>query len=344
MSSSVFSNYSVLLLPICSAVALLLCLAAQPIGRRMGLLDVPGGRKSHRKPTPLMGGLCLLIGFYPWVALWLWLNPAPAPGLLPALGCAAILTVLGMIDDRRHLSATFRLLFCLLLITATLWSTPNLILQKISWNLDGGSFVLGRSGLLLSVVSITALIQAANLADGKNGLLIGMSLAWLYFLATPLPDSLDTILLSLAAVLIVLLAFNLSGRLFLGDGGSYGLATLLGFLALLGSTAPVVPISSDQFALIFLLPAIDMVRLMVSRLARRQSPFAGDRDHLHHHLLAAFGWPGGLVVYLMMVVLPSFVASGAPRNTLVIIALTIAAYFAVIAYARHLGQRRTASG
>lgn len=288
-----------------------------------------------------MGGVCLLIGFYPWVALWAALGPQAA--MLPQLtiiGCSTLLTIVGLLDDRQHLPASFRLITCVLLISLTLFIVPDLVLRQISWNYDTGAAGLPIGRFAYSALCIVALIQAANLADGKNGLLIGLSLAWVYFLMIELPASLSPMLLALSGMLIVLLSFNLSGRLFLGDGGSYGLATFIGFMALLTANSPTGDASSDQIALIFLLPVIDMLRLIIVRVARGKSPFAGDRDHLHHHLLTAFGWPGGLVVYLMTAILPSFIAAAAPRHTLTLIAITIAAYFVVIAYAHRVSRRK----
>lgn len=282
-----------------------------------------------------------MLGFYPWVALWVLLGPGE--DLVPQLtitACSALLTLLGILDDRRHLPATFRLLSCALLISLALFIVPGLILQQISWNYGAGAAGVPVGRFAYSALCIIALIQAANLADGKNGLLIGLSLAWVYFLMVELPAGMSPMLLALIGVLIVLLSFNLSGRLFLGDGGSYGLATFIGFLALLTANSPASDASSDQIALIFLLPVIDMLRLIIVRVARGKSPFAGDRDHLHHHLLTAFGWPGGLVVYLMTATLPSFIAAAAPRHTLSLIAMTVVAYFLVIIYARRVSRRK----
>lgn len=336
-----YSAYSALLPPICSAITLWLCLGADPIARYAKLLDVPGGRKSHRQPTPLMGGVCLLVGFYPWVALWTLLGPgADVVPQLTIIACSALLTLLGIFDDRRHLPASFRLLSCAVLISLTLFIVPDLVLQQISWNYGTGAVGLPVGRFAYSALCIVALIQAANLADGKNGLLIGLSLAWVYFLMGELPTGMSPMLLALTGVLIVLLSFNLSGRLFLGDGGSYGLATFIGLMALLTANSPASDASSDQIALIFLLPVIDMLRLIIVRVSQGRSPFAGDRDHLHHHLLAAFGWPGGLVVYLMTATLPSFIAAAAPRHTLSLIAMTVVAYFLVIVYARRASRHK----
>ena len=332
MSSSFFPFYTVLFVPLCALSTLLLCLFADSIAARLGLLDIPGGRKSHPHPTPLIGGLAFLLAFCPWAVIWgLLAPPEIARFLLIALACSAVTAVLGLLDDRRHISASLRLAICFAAILSTLLVAPVLVTQKITWNHGLGLIVIpSPGGIILCVLSIVALIQGANLADGKNGLLISLCLVWLYFLSVAADQSLHIILLSLSGVLMVLLAFNLSGRLFLGDGGSYGLATFIGLCALFIAKDPATKAASDQIALIFLLPVMDMIRLMTTRAIRGLSPFAGDRDHLHHHLLTAFGWPGGLAVYLMLAALPSLVVASAPRWTMTIILITILAYLAAI--------------
>jgi UDP-GlcNAc:undecaprenyl-phosphate GlcNAc-1-phosphate transferase len=60
--------------------------------------------------------------------------------------------------------------------------------------------------------------------------------------------------------------------------------------------------------LLFLVPVLDSFRLTFVRLARGQSPMAGDRDHLHHHLQNRFGWPNGLYLYLLLALAPATLA------------------------------------
>lgn len=331
-------------LPIISpGIALLLCLFAEPISRGLGLIDNPGGRKSHKSPTPLMGGIVLLCSFFPLVALWaISRDPETAHIGIAAMTCGAILTILGMIDDRRHLSATLRLAICFAVTAMTVWAVPQFQISAITWNYRTDGVTIGPFAIAATVLCVVSLIQAANMADGKNGLLISLCLGWSFVLRGWMPTSFEMPMLMLISVLLVLLAFNLSGKLFLGDGGSYGLATFIGLLAAYCSNNGRHPISADQFGLLFLLPVLDMIRLLGARTMRGQSPFGGDRDHLHHHLLRAFGWPGGLVVYLMGSVLPSLLAASAPRHTLLIIAMTIAGYFALIYYARRIGNQKEA--
>src|SRR5436305_8273396 len=93
---------------------------------KMGLVDDPGGRKTHSRPTPLAGGLgvftgLVLTGAIGALALSLHvLEPSADSRLeyglshrLPQLigiGCgAAAMLSLGLIDDRYELSAALKL-------------------------------------------------------------------------------------------------------------------------------------------------------------------------------------------------------------------------------------------
>src|SRR5690606_33596408 len=37
-------------------------LALKPVAGKAGLVDIPGGRKNHRVPTPLVGGIGIFLG------------------------------------------------------------------------------------------------------------------------------------------------------------------------------------------------------------------------------------------------------------------------------------------
>jgi UDP-GlcNAc:undecaprenyl-phosphate GlcNAc-1-phosphate transferase len=87
---------------------------------------------------------------------------------------------------------------------------------------------------------------------------------------------------------------------------------------------------SDDVALLFAVPLFDTIRLMVVRLARSQSPFEGDRDHLHHHLHARLGWPRGLLVYLTLVAVPNTAAVIWPGTGWMWLGLTLLLYALVM--------------
>jgi UDP-GlcNAc:undecaprenyl-phosphate/decaprenyl-phosphate GlcNAc-1-phosphate transferase len=298
------------------SVALMLCLFASHISLWLGIMDIPNERKQHHEATPLMGGVVLHLAFMPAAAVAI-LIATPAqwtPPLLVWLACVAAMTVVGIADDKRSLAARDRLLISFLVFGSAAIVDPLFNVRILSFEYFNFAFGLGTGwiAIIFTTICCVGLVNAVNMADGKNGLVIGLCLGWISLLALRAPDHLLPLLGSLAAVLVVLMAFNLKGRLFLGDGGAYGIATAIGLLAIASYNTPGVhagrAISADELVLIFSVPVIDSFRLTIVRLLRGQSPMTADRDHLHHHLQNRFGWPGGLVVYMIIALLPSAAA------------------------------------
>jgi UDP-GlcNAc:undecaprenyl-phosphate/decaprenyl-phosphate GlcNAc-1-phosphate transferase len=163
--------------------------------------------------------------------------------------------------------------------------------------------------IIFTMICCVGLVNAVNMADGKNGLVIGLCLGWLALLGSRAPTALLPVIGLLGVSLTVLLFFNLRGKLFLGDGGAYGLSSAIGLLAIMiyNSAGPhtVRAISADELMLLFAVPVIDSFRLTFVRMRQGRSPMSADRDHLHHHLQARFGWPAGLIVYLLIALLPA---------------------------------------
>jgi UDP-GlcNAc:undecaprenyl-phosphate GlcNAc-1-phosphate transferase len=123
--------------------------------------------------------------------------------------------------------------------------------------------------------------------------------------------------------------------LFLGDGGTYGLAAAFGLTAVWFHRYDGGLLSEAQISSLFLIPGFDMVRLIVSRRRRGASPFAADHDHLHHHLDDWIGWRRGLLVYLGLVAVPVVLAFSVPNWGGEALLFGAAAYLAVLATARH---------
>jgi UDP-GlcNAc:undecaprenyl-phosphate/decaprenyl-phosphate GlcNAc-1-phosphate transferase len=146
------------------------------------------------------------------------------------------------------------------------------------------------------------------MADGKNGLVIGLCLGWLGLLATRAPAVTLPIFSVVAAAFLVLLLFNLRGKLFLGDGGTYGIATAVALLSVALYNMPGDHsgrlLTADELMLLFAVPVLDSFRLTALRLREGRSPMSPDRNHFHHHLLRWFGWPGGLIVYWICALAP----------------------------------------
>lgn len=296
-------------------LALVIGLLAAPLGRALGLMDWPdtdGGRKRHARVTPLVGGLAVMLAVVAAILIsamqgvTLALGGAVADLHLGWLAAAVgLMYLIGASDDRFHLSPVARLLAALVVLMLVVIEAPDFALAFLYFGGGAKLWLLGAAGAGFTLLCLIGLLNAVNMADGKNGVVIGMGLVWSAVLALHLPPAMLPVLAAVAGALAVLFVFNMGGRLFLGDGGSYALSALFGLLSILAYNHGFESWRADDAALLFAVPVLDTIRLMVVRLARGRSPFDGDRDHLHHHLHARLDWPRGLVVYLAMMGLPN---------------------------------------
>jgi len=339
--SAAFLQLLVLMAGLGAGAALFVGLFATPIGRAMGLLDWPdtdGGRKRHDRVTPLVGGLAvvLAVGLAAVFSLGmrgfdLELGGPVTARHVTALGLGVgAMYLIGASDDRFHLSPVLRLLAALVVLMLVIAEAPDFGLEFLLFGGGGQLWLLGGVGAGFTLLCLLGLLNAVNMADGKNGIVIGMALIWSCVLALHVPAGVLPVLVSVAGALAVLLWFNLTGRLFLGDGGSYALSALFGLMAIMAYNHDFANWRAGDVALLFAVPVLDTVRLMGVRLAGRQSPFEGDRDHLHHHLHARMGWPRGLIVYLAMVALPNLGATILPETGWMWLALTAALFVMVL--------------
>jgi UDP-GlcNAc:undecaprenyl-phosphate GlcNAc-1-phosphate transferase len=188
-------------------------------------------------------------------------------------------------------------------------------------------------GISFTLLCFVGLLNAVNMADGKNGIVIGQALIWSAILMLRLPPTMVPLISAIAGALAVLLVFNMKGRLFLGDSGSYGLSAMFGLLAIYAWNHGFADMRADDVALIFAIPVFDTLRLIVWRTMQGKSPFTPGRDHLHHYLYARWGWPRPLPWLLALVAVPNLAAVAFPGTALVWLALTFIAYFALLWFA-----------
>jgi len=236
------------------------------------LLDIPSDRSSHTQPTPRGGGLGFVVAFAitstilsPKVGLWLVLTP---------------LAVVGILDDFYNLPASIRYLVQLISAVMALVRFGNFQLTGID------NFALA----IVTAIGITALINFYNFLDGLDGLLAGVSIVQLSFLALYLNQPLWWLLV---AALGGFLWWNWSpAKIFMGDVGSTFLGACIA-VSLLKATENYIHAWS---AFVVILPLVtDTVYTIIRRLLRKENIFQAHRSHLYQRLQQA-GWTHQQVV------------------------------------------------
>lgn len=316
------------------ALSALICLAASPIGNALGIMDKPDSlRKLHRGAVPLVGGLAILL---PAVLIGGGLSYMDGVGLhwviVPVM---VILFVMGMIDDRQHLPPVVRLSVSLVMFSFAIILAPQLALTGLDFGGGMQVDIPPFMGAMLTIVSLVGFQYAFNMSDGANGIASGMAMIWGLFFALAGAGTLSMMALLIVAGGAVFLVFNMRGRIFLGDSGAYGISAVMGLLGLAVTGHVDSSLTNMQLMGLFLLPVLDCLRLIVSRLRAGRAPFSPDREHLHHYLLRWLVSPSRTAMfYWAMVALPNaagILLGGIPGFMLTVV-LTL--FFYRIALAR----------
>jgi UDP-GlcNAc:undecaprenyl-phosphate GlcNAc-1-phosphate transferase len=265
----------------------------RPVAKAAGLIDVPNDRSSHKQPTPLIGGLAI------YIAVACAYSIPAVMGLLPinrGMGsffiAGLVVVTVGVIDDYRPLPSSFRFIAQIIASLIMIFGA-GVVLDDLGGILPSGEVVsLGWMSLPFTIFATLGVINALNMCDGLDGLSGVMSLISLIglllvaFLGSAISSA--YLLMLLAAAIIGFLVFNLRifGRnravVFMGDAGSMFLGLALTWFAISMSQGAARIITPAAALWFLMLPIFDTVVMIFRRIRRRRSPFAPDREHIHH--------------------------------------------------------------
>jgi len=206
------------------------------------------------------------------------------PGLpaaaLPLL--AAPLAVVGLLDDRHNLPASWR--YGVQLITAALMLGFSPLVQRCGLAVSSGSWLL-LPVLALLVIAVTAVINFTNFMDGLDGLVAGCMAVTIAALSLALTAPWP--LWALVGSLLGFLLWNWSpAKVFMGDVGSTFLGAVFAGLVLQASSWP------EAFGYLLVATPLlgDACLCVLRRLLAGQRVFQAHRLHLFQRLHQA-GWP-----------------------------------------------------
>ncbi|MBI4398849.1 MAG: hypothetical protein HY586_06960, partial [Candidatus Omnitrophica bacterium] len=297
------------------------------LAKRFHVMDIPSYRKSHERAIPSMGGLAIFFAFFVTVLIHLAAFPLVYPGqqvfhghIFNFLLCSVPLVIVGILDDRYRVN--YKIKFLIQIATALLMIGLGYQIYGITNPINGETILLGYYSIPVTVFWFLFIINAINFIDGIDGLAGGVSLiavATIFLISLYLNNGEVAIVSAILAGSIVgFLRYNFHpASIFMGDTGSLFLGYMLATLSLQSSqksstvVAIVIPIA------VLGLPILDAV-LAVSRrlfsglvgqgsfqekLFAWKKIFIGDKQHIHHQLLATGISKKQVVVFLYLVAL-----------------------------------------
>jgi UDP-GlcNAc:undecaprenyl-phosphate GlcNAc-1-phosphate transferase len=293
------------------AVTAMLTLTLRPLAIRLELTDKPGGRKHHHGEIPLVGGIAMLIGI---LATTLFALETTSQWSL--LAPAALLVVVGVIDDRYNAGASVRLAVQVFAALVMMLG-GGLFLRDIGDPFGSGRVGLSFLAIPISVVIALTVINAFNFVDGIDGLAASMALIVLTAgaLAAGLTAPTTAIAAMACGAILGFLLFNFPAdrnrhlRTFMGDAGS----TLLGFIVVWftvsisqGEGRALSPVAALWFAL---MPLSDFFSCVARRVVKGKLPLQPGREHFHYMLMRA-GLSGRQVLGVLVAFAVTYAAVG----------------------------------
>ena len=279
--------------------------ALQPFAGRLGLLDHPHSeRKDHGRPTPVTGGLGMILA----LALFFTLAPVPmSPARWSFLLGSLLLIVVGLLDDYRDLRWWWRILAQVAAALIMVY-LGDVRVEQLGRVFGFQDLSLGPWSVPFTVFATVGVINAVNMIDGADGIGGMLSAAGLVMLAAAAlyagNDALFYVALSVMAVVLGFLAHNFplpwrpKARVFMGNAGSGFLGFAIAWIIFRLTQNPVHQVSPALALWLLPVPVMDCLVLIVRRWREGRSPFDAGRDHIHHIMRDAGFSAGGLALAL----------------------------------------------
>ncbi len=262
------------------------------LAQHVGLVDKPNERKQHSGSIPLVGGISVFISAIATFVFFYKLNTTREAIYF----CAIILLFIGVLDDRFDISVKFRILVQFAIALFMVFVTGKKI-QYFGNFIGGDAIFIDRfSSVVVTMVAVTATINAFNMVDGIDGLLGGLTCVTCTALAFVFAVNGERFYFIMCAVIVAALLpyimlnmgipFGKKYKVFMGDAGSMVIGFIVIWLTIQATQFSRIDhdieMRPEAALWIMAVPIMDMITVIIRRISTGRSPFQADREHLHH--------------------------------------------------------------
>ncbi len=255
------------------------------INQKFNIYDHPDKkRKMQKKPVSVSGGLILYLNSIFIFSFIYFQSKNDSIFFINSyefflnLLFISALWIIGLFDDKIELKAFTKIILMLLVIIIFIFLS-DYGLVKVFYFSEDLNVKLGNLYFLFTVFCIFTLTLTLNMFDGIDGqsliLYIFLS-AYLFFFHNISFSSYILI------PLVVTLILNLKQKIYLGDNGVMLFAGIISIILIKYNFLQPNQIFADEIILILLIPALDLIRLVIYRLYLKRSPLKADNLHIHH--------------------------------------------------------------
>jgi UDP-GlcNAc:undecaprenyl-phosphate/decaprenyl-phosphate GlcNAc-1-phosphate transferase len=258
------------------------------ISKKWNLVDHPQQRKIHTVTTPITGGLSFGIPIIIIQFLIYLIFPELGSQFLYLAVGGSFMLLLGFLDDKTGITANYKLIFQIVIITIIYFAGFNI---QLLTNPFGETIILGYFSFPVTVLWFLLVVNAFNLIDGLDGLASGIALiVTIVLLAVGILKSNIIIIfssLTLIGANLAFLKYNFyPAKIFMGDTGSLFMGFNIAAISIIGksefkgitSMTLLVPIIA------LAIPIMDTAFAILRRVNNKKNIFQADKEHIHHKL------------------------------------------------------------
>ena len=272
---------------------------------KLKLIDHPGKhRKLHKKPTLLINGFIILISLNCFFIYEIF-NPE-----IIEIKKKIILLILinsfyfiGYLDDIKNLSPSLKTFSIIFILLITLPLENDFILTSLEFkNFMSKKVILNQASIFITIFFIYIFFNFLNFSDGTNGIALSLCLFFLitFIIKKSFLSPFEIYLFSILFLCLILNIFNIS---FLGNSGVFLLSIIFAINFINEYNVNKLYLCDELF-IIFILPGIDMTRLVIERLLNKKKIYEGDLNHYHHLLLNYVKEKYVFIIYMMIAIYP----------------------------------------
>lgn len=279
-------------------LATIISLIATPIvikvAKKCGIVDTPkGGRKIHKEPIPLIGGVAIYVAFV--LTIFLKKGPLNQQEIFIIIG-ATIITLGGIWDDvnkgNGKSELTPKAKFLVQIIAALILVVGGFNVERITNPFSDSSMYLNIDLLSIpfTMIWIIGVTNAFNFIDGLDGLSAGIGFisSFTIMVVALMNSRMEAALMTgvLCGSLLGVLPFNFNpAKIFIGDTGALLIGYLLAAISIQGSVKSAATVAIAVPILALGLPIYDTLIAMLRRKINGKPMSQGDRGHVHHRLI-----------------------------------------------------------
>jgi UDP-GlcNAc:undecaprenyl-phosphate GlcNAc-1-phosphate transferase len=266
------------------------------IGNKLKLIDNPDFlRKKHLRPTPVIGGLVLffllifllILNSDKFYNFFLINNLQKTIEKISLFSVITAFFLFGLADDKYDLRPITKITGCVAILLFLYAINSDFLIKnlKLSFYKEIDLF---QFSILFSMFAFIFFYNAVNMFDGIN--LQSSSLFLIVWIYTGTKFGFDQFIINIIIFLLIFSYFNFKGKTFLGNSGICLMSLLiyLYFVKIYNSSDKELYL--DEIFCLFLLPFIDIIRVIFVRFKNNLNILSADNNHIQHILSKRFNY------------------------------------------------------